>query len=81
MYMMYNQVSTFIFVFRQQMESALEKLRNEVGSLQREEQTKLEEEKRKCLENLQHQVTDIQYLNRQVTDILYLSRQVTDIQY
>lgn len=42
--------------FRQQMESALEKLRSEVGSLQREEQSKLEEEKRKCLERLQQQV-------------------------
>lgn len=61
----HNVQPGFNAVFRQQMESALEKLRNEVGSLQREEQTKLEEEKRKCLERLQQQVTDIQYLNRQ----------------
>lgn len=47
------------------MESALEKLRNEVGSLQREEQTKLEEEKRKCLERLQQQVTYTPYIKRQ----------------
>lgn len=47
------------------MESALEKLRNEVGSLQREEQTKLEEEKRKCLERLQQQVAYTPYITRQ----------------
>jgi len=38
------------------MEAALEKLRDEVGSLQKEEQSKLEEEKKKALERLQKMV-------------------------
>ena len=38
------------------MEEALNKLRDEVSSLQREEQTKLEEEKEKALNRLQRMV-------------------------
>ena len=38
------------------MEAALEKLRQEVMSLQQEEQTKLEEEKKKALDRLHRMV-------------------------
>lgn len=41
---------------REQMQKALQKLQDEVGALQREEQEKLEEEKKKALEKLHKQV-------------------------
>lgn len=44
------------------MEVALEKLRAEVGSLQKEEQSKLEEEKKKALDRLQKMVGSWKYV-------------------
>ena len=46
-----------LFFIREQMEKALQKLRDEVSALQHEEQGKLEEEKKKALEKLSQQVS------------------------
>ena len=48
----------YVVIFRREMEEALDKLRREVGSLQMEEQSKLEEEKAKALERLNKMVRD-----------------------